>query len=270
MRYSMMSYTIARQGPTVFDIDKMLKLTRDLQMAGVDFVTLHGKPAAELRKRCDDLAIPVVCHTVMAGGMLSDKPEEIKKASDDVKASLDIAGVLGAPVIMAVTPGRPDLTRAESRRRYIQGLKPIMPLARKAGIGVTIENFPGKNSPFVIASDFFEGATALPGLGLTYDSGNTAGGEEPADSFARCAPFVVHAHFKDWTVLTSKEEGGNEMLNGLRFKSALIGEGILNHKAVLKAMQQAHYEGCINIEYEGNADPYEAIRKAVAYLRAME
>ena len=270
MRYSMMSYTIARQGPSVFDIDKMIQLTLDLQMAGIDFVTLHGQPVKELRRRCDDRGVPVVCYTVPAAGFYSDKPEEVRAASDDVKGALEIAVTLGAPVIMVVTPGRPDLPRSETRQRYIRGLQPIMPLAQAAGVKVTVENFPGKHSPFVTAADFQDAVAALPDLGLTFDSGNAASGEEPAESFTRCADRAWHAHFKDWTVLTSKEEGGHEMLNGLRFKPALIGEGVLNHKAVLKAMQKGNYGGCINIEYEGPADPYEAIRKAVDYLRSVE
>jgi sugar phosphate isomerase/epimerase len=270
MRYSMMSYTIARQGPTVFDIEKMLNLTLEIKMAGIDFVTLHGQKASDLRKRCDDKGIPVVCYTVPAMNLSSAVPAEVIKEQDEVKKAIEYAVILGAPVIMVVTPGRGDIPRAECRARYVDSMKSLMPLGRAAGVQLTVENFPGKGSPFVTAADFHDAANALPGLGLTFDSGNAASGEEPAESFMQCASAAVHAHFKDWTVLTSKEEGGTEMLNGLRFKPALIGEGVLNHKSVLKAMQQANYGGCINIEYEGPADPYEAIRKAVAYLRSME
>lgn len=270
MNYSMMSYTIARQGPSVFDIEKMLNLTKEIGMAGIDWVTLYGQPASDLRKRCDDKGIPVVCYTVPGSNLCSPNPAEVTKAQDDVKQALEYAVTLGAPCIMVVTPGRPDTPRAETRRRYVEAMKSLMPLGRKANVKITFENFPGKHSPFVTAADFQDAAAVLPGLGLTFDSGNAASGEEPAESFTKCASAAVHAHFKDWTVLTSKEEGGNEMLCGMRFKPALIGEGVLNHKAVLKAMQAAHYAGCINIEYEGPADPYEAIRKAVSYLRSVE
>jgi sugar phosphate isomerase/epimerase len=270
VNYSMMSYTIGRHGPAVFDIEKMLNLTQEIGMAGIDFVTLHGQKAADLRKRCDDKGIPVVCYTVPGSGLCSPNPEDVKKSQDDVKQALEYAVTLGAPCIMVVTPGRADTPRAETRRRYVDAMKNLMPLGRQAGVRITVENFPGKHSPFVTAADFQDAAALLPGLGLTFDSGNAASGEEPSESYLRCASETVHAHFKDWTVLTSKEEGGNEMLCGLRFKPALIGEGVLNHKAILKAMQQAHYNGCINIEYEGPADPYEAIRRAVSYLRSVE
>ena len=266
MRYSMMSYTIARQGPSVFDLNRMLRLTRELGLAGVDFVTLHGETALDLRKRCDDHGVPVVAHTIPGSGLIADTPEAVQKAQDAIRKGVADAVVLGAPVIMVVTPGRPDLFRSESRNRYIRGLVPILNDARAAGVTVTVENFPGKHSPFVTASDFHDAVEQLDDLYLTFDSGNAASGEEPAASFRRCAHRVRHAHFKDWTVLTASEPGGNEMRNGLRYKPALIGEGVLNHAAVLRAMAQAGYAGCINIEYEGSENPYEAIRRAVETL----
>jgi len=75
--------------------------------------------------------------------------------------------------------------------------------------------------------------------------------------------------FKDWTVLKRGKRGATEMLNGLRFKPALIGEGILNHKAVLKAMQQAHYGGVLTSSMKGTPIP-TSHPKAVAYLRTVE
>ncbi len=270
MRYSMMSYTIARHGPKVFDLDRMLRLAVELKMAGVDFVTLHGFSAAELKKRCEGYGLAVVCYTIPAGGLTSDRREEVERAKETLMRGVEDAAALGAPVIMVVTPGRDDVPRDEARRRYIEGIARCIEVAKPMNIRVTVENFPGKSSPFVTAEDFLAAAVQLPDLGLTFDSGNTAGGEDPADSFRRVAGRVAHAHFKDWVVLTARQAGGREMLNGLRYEPALIGEGILNHKAVLGAMGQSGYCGCINIEYEGPKDPYEATRAAVNYLRALE
>ena len=111
----------------------------------------------------------------------------------------------------------------------------------------------------------------MPGLQLTYDAGNAACGEDPVSSFEQCASYVVHAHFKDWDVLDQEAEGYRRMLDGRWRQPALIGEGAMDHRVVLRAMQRAGYDGCINIEYEGDAyDPYTATRKAVEYLRSIE
>jgi sugar phosphate isomerase/epimerase len=133
---------------------------------------------------------------------------------------------------------------------------------------LTIENFPGCASAFVTAADFHAAKRRVPGLKLTFDSGNAAGGEDPVASFRACAADIVHVHLKDWTVRDTPAEGYVPMLNGKHFRPALIGEGDMPTAAVWQAMREAGYRGFVNIEYEGNQIPAaEAMRRAVDYLR---
>jgi sugar phosphate isomerase/epimerase len=60
------------------------------------------------------------------------------------------------------------------------------------------------------------------------------------------------------------------MLDGRHYRSALIGEGAIDNRACLQAMKDAGYDGCINIEYEGDTYPAaEAVRRATSYLRGL-
>ena len=266
MKLSMMSYTMARQ-PN-FDVKRMFELTVELGFAGVDMVTCYDIPAADVRKMADDYGVPIVAHTFFAAIAAFDAKER-KEGLEKCKRSLEDAVTLGAPVVMIPTPPTAGVDRDAARRNWIEGLKLVVPMAAEAGVILTVENFPGKESPFVIADDVLEAIEAVPGLKLTYDNGNAASGEEPAQSFARCAEHVVHAHFKDWTVKDEPAEGYREMLDGKYYRPALVGEGVVDHAAVLAAMKAAGYDGCINIEYEN--DDYVAgdgIRKAADYLRA--
>ncbi len=268
MKLSMMTYTVSRQKEH-FDLRRMLRLTRELDLDGIDFVTLHDQDPRDLRHMCDDLAIPVVCHTFHADLNFPDAAGR-GPGLDNVKRGLDAAVELGAPVIMIPTPAKAEQDSATSRANWIAGLKEAAPLAADAGIVLTVENFPGKESPFVIADHLLEAVNAVDGFKITYDNGNAGSGEDPAESFERSAAHVVHAHFKDWDIKQEPEEGYRQMMDGRYYKSALIGEGSLNHKACLAAMDKAGYAGCINIEYEGNKyDPYEAITRAVEYLRSL-
>lgn len=268
MRYSMMSYTMARQPG--FNIKEMLKLTVDLKLDGVDFVTLYDQKAADLRKMTDDLGIPVVCHTFSAD-LNHPSPDERKAGLDACKRGVEAAVELGAPVVMLITPAKNGLDRHASRRNWIDGLKEASVFTRKAGIALTVENFPGEESPFVVAAEIMQAVNAVPGMKITYDNGNAATGEDPATSFTACAAHVVHAHFKDWDVSDTPQEGFRRMRDSRHYRSALIGEGAIDHAACLKAMKAAGYKGCINIEYEGNKyTAADAIRKAVDYLRALE
>jgi sugar phosphate isomerase/epimerase len=266
MKLSMMTYTVTRSPE--FDLVKMLELTKELELAGIDicFADKLGRPVKELRKMLDDYGIPVVCNTfgndINAPGMAE------KKWEDNLKAGLEEAVILGAPVIMIPTPGAPGLGREENRGNWLAVLGRGVELAGEYGIKMSIENFPGEDSPFVTADDFLDAVKEAPELKLTYDNGNAASGEEPAESFRRCSEHVVHAHFKDWYVSKEPAEGWRRMLDGQYYRSALIGEGAVDHASCIRAMEELGYKGCVNIEYEGNKyNPYEGIKKAAAYLR---
>lgn len=265
-----MSYTFARQ-PRYFDLAGMLDLGAELEMAGVDFVTLHDRKPRELRAMAEDRGLPVICHTFQAAGLGSSDAPARETAANDVKRGLEAAVDLGAPVVMIVPVPHEGVPRDVDRRNWIEGLKTVAVLAEDAGVALTVENFPGARSAFVTAADFLEAHAAVPSLKLTYDNGNAASGEPPAESFTQCAELVVHAHFKDWTIHDAECERGMKMLDGRYYRPALIGEGDIDHASCLRAMREAGYSGCIDIEYEGNEyPPAEAVRRAVAWLRKLE
>jgi len=178
---------------------------------------------------------------------------------------------MGAPVTMLVTPGKGDVPREQSQRNWIAGLAEVAPFARAAGVTLTIENFPGASSPFVTSADVIAAFRAVPGLKLTFDNGNcVTGGEDAALSFERSKEYVVHAHFKDWDALPGDGTEGMPGLDGRRYRAALIGEGIVDHRNCVAAMRTAGYSGYINIEYENNRYPaLDANRRALDYLRAL-
>jgi len=266
IKLSMMSYTMGRQ-PEHFDLEEMLKLTCELDLDGIDFVGLHDKTAKELRKMADDHGISVICHTFSADFNHEDDAA-LRAAVEGSKRGIDDAVELGAPVVMIPPGSKPGESRDVVRRRWTRGLKELQPIAREAGVILTVENFPGAASPFVIATDMLEAVREVPGFKITFDNGNAAGGEDPAESFRLCAQHVVHAHFKDWTIVGENE--GTRMLDGRWYKPALIGEGIVDHKSCLAAMEAAGYDGYINIEYEANDyKPADAVRRAADYLRGL-
>lgn len=266
MKFSTMTYTFARQ-PKHFDLERMLAFTAE-HMDGIDFVTLHDRQAKELRKRTDDLGIPVVCHTFFAQDLASPDAAQRRKGVDECKRGIEAAVILGAPVAMIPTPGNAEVTREALRRRWIEGLKAAVPFALDAGVTLTVENFPGQDSPFVLADDFLEAQAEIPDLWLTYDNGNAGSGEDSAASFRQCAKQVVHAHFKDWDIVDTPTEGFRPMLDGRHYRPALIGEGNIDQRACLQAMVEAGYNRFVNIEYENQKyDPFEATRRAVEHLR---
>lgn len=265
MKLCMMTYTMARQG---YKVEDFIRTAVDCGLKGIDWVTTYGRGPEELRKMSEDAGLEIACHTFFLGKFVAGEANWL----DEAKRSVHDAVVLGAPVVMIPTPPRREtVDRNAYRREWIDALKQIAPLTDDAGIVLTVENFPGKYSPFVTADDFFEAQKEIPQLRLTYDNGNSASGEDPAVSFGACADYVAHAHFKDWDIIDSPAEGFREMLDGRYYRSALIGEGNVDTAACWKAMTEYGYRGYINIEYENNKYPADkAVRKAIEYLNSLD
>ena len=262
MKLCMMSYTMARQGVGVDDI---IRCAVELDLEGIDWVSTYDRTAQELKALSDKAGLTIAAHTF---GLPAFSAGEGWR--DAARRGLDDAVTLGAPVVMIPTGLCPDLPREEFRKLWIDALAQIAPWARQAGVALTIENFPGLDSAFVTAADFFEAKRQVPDLKLTFDDGNAAGGEDPVASFRACAADVVHIHLKDWYVRTTPADGYRPMLDGRYFKSVLIGEGDMPTAACWQAFREAGYGGFVNIEYEGDDIPAEeAMRRAVGYLRSL-
>ena len=259
MKYSMMTYTVMRQGG--YTPADCVRIASDLGMEGIDWVSTYGEDPKLLRKMSVDAGLTVAAHTFFI------KTCDVAEAREIASQRMDNAVLLGAPLVMIPPAPFAGVTDPdENRRRWAEVLAAVFPLAEERGLVLTVENFPGAASAVVTAADFYELKKAVPALKLTFDDGNAAGGEDPVASLKACLEDVVHVHFKDWVF--SSAPGGKPMKNGLYASPALVGEGDVPTCAVEKVLADAGYAGFINIEYENNVYPAEeAVRRALAYLK---
>ena len=267
MKFSMMSYTMARgdwgKNP---DIKELCQFTRKLGLDGIDWVTTYGVAPQKVRKITDDYGLKTVCYTFFTDINFSEEKDR-QPGLDKIKEGIEAALILGTDKIMLPIGGKEGLSRDESRRNVIAGLKDAVKLGKEAGITVTVEHFPDCRGPFIISADINEAIREVPDLRITLDNGNVlTGGEDPVQGFLNSKDSIVHAHFKDWTLAAEGE--GKKGLDGRYYSAALIGEGVVDHRAVLKVMQDAGYKGYINLEYEGSKyNPAEAVVKALKTLQ---
>lgn len=257
MNFSMMTYTMMRQkGYTPEDC---VRVAEELQMEGIDWVTTYGKDPAYLRKLSADAGLAMAAYTFFI-----PKDQDLQGQLDHAAKELDAACTLEVPLVMIPPCPLKDGSREEHFKQWMEILAGIAPMARSRNLMMTIENFPGLTSPFVTSADFYAAKKEIPELKLTFDNGNAFFGEDPVESVQKCFPDIVHVHLKDW----QESPDGRPMLNGRKYVSALIGEGVVDSRATVKALQEAGYQGYINIEYEDDKYPADqAIRKVLADLR---
>ncbi len=265
MKISMMSYTMAR-GPwgKANDVAELCRFTQRLGLDAIDWVTTYDHDPAEVREITDDFGLRNICYT-FSTRIHSPDDATRQAALDRIRPELDTAVALGADKVMMVVGALPDVPRDQARPYALEGLARAVGLGNEAGITVTIEHFPGTNSPFATSADMNDAVKAVPGLKITYDNGNVfTSGEDPADAFRNSSEHIVHAHFKDWELA----DDGLLGQDGRHYRGALIGEGLVAPEPCVRAMHEAGYEGYINFEYEGDEyDPAEAMTKGVPMLR---
>jgi 3-oxoisoapionate decarboxylase len=142
---------------------------------------------------------------------------------------LEIAGVLGAPLIRVALTGvlcgdraisnPPWLTRVAGVR---EKLGRFAPFAAAAGKTIGIENHQDFTSHELVAlCDEFG-----PSVGITYDTGNSFPvAEAPLDFTRVVAPHVRHVHLKDYNVQSTPE--------GFRLVRSALGDGAVPFAAIL-------------------------------------
>ena len=261
MKYSMMTYTLMRQG--TFTPADCVRVAAELKMEGIDWVTTYGEDPALLRKMSEDAGLVIAAHTFFL------RPAEGETDISVAERSLDNACILGAPVVMIPTPPIAGVaSREENHKLWCERLAAVAPLAEKRNLVFTVENFPGALSPFVTADDFYSAKAQIPSLKLTFDNGNASTGEDQLDSLKRCFKDIVHVHLKDWDRSETAVEGMRAMLDGAYYKPALIGEGCVDSRAAVKLLEELGYDGFINIEYEGSKYPADqGVKQVLEYLR---
>ncbi len=103
------------------------------------------------------------------------------------------------------------------------------PRAADAGRVLAIENHQDFTSAELVA--FCE--EAGPGVGITFDMGNTFPvAEAPLDFTRRIAPFVRHVHLKDYRVQFTEE--------GYRLVRCAIGDGAVPYPAMIALLAEHH------------------------------
>jgi sugar phosphate isomerase/epimerase len=118
---------------------------------------------------------------------------------------------------------RPDAVETDRR------LREVLPEYEEAGVTLALETYEQVGSTELVA---VVRNLRSPRLGIVLDPANTVAAlEHPADVTARCLPFVVNWHVKDFAF--SRKDGWV----GFALTSTPLGEGLLDYDGVKAALE---------------------------------
>ena len=162
---------------------------------------------------------------------------------------IDHSADLGAPVcrIFASKKTPDGATDEEVLANVIANLEAALTYAEKRGVILGLENHDFvKNIDYLMkVLDAFN----TPWLGVTWDSANLYPTPDPYAELARIAPYAVTAQVKIMTRVNGEEVQAD-------------------YAKLIRVLTKANFSGHVVLEYEENEDPYTAIPKFAADVRA--
>ncbi|HEU5077694.1 MAG TPA: sugar phosphate isomerase/epimerase [Opitutaceae bacterium] len=211
----------------------------------LDFVDLTLEPPAAatwrvdpkaVRRLLDDHGLDVIGHTAYYLPIASSFESLRRAAVDELKRAADHFAAIGARWMNVHPDGHaPFIDDRSVVQRNIDSLRELAAYGKSVGIGVMLENVPGRfNSVAQLEPIFF----GVPEAGLHLDIGhsnlsvpyNTAG-----ELISRFATRLAHVHLHD-------NRGGSADLH------LALGMGNLNVPLHLRDLRAAGYDGTITLE----------------------
>lgn len=274
MKFSLMTYTMwPLMNSGKMSLVDMLKFAHDTGFKAVEFTIsdFDRDSPANIKQALQACELDLSCingHYSLA----ARSGDRFNQAVEDAKKMVDIAADYGCERVMVVPALRPDVEGFEDRSRaagrIAEGLNLLVDYARSCRVIVTVEDFPLLLFPLSTIREVQFLLDAVPGLRLTLDNGNfLPGGENLMEAYARFKPYIENVHIKDWE--PSPEGQGILCQDGTGIRGGSHGQGLIDQKELLLALQKDGYSKYLSFEYEGVLDHGEETKKGLKYLMSI-
>jgi sugar phosphate isomerase/epimerase len=218
-----------------------IKMMKELQLTYVSIKDFHlpmkdsPDALAQGRKEFDAAGLKV-----MSGGNISLKKE------DEIKKNFEYAKACGFPMIVCI-PSRTTVKAVEAA-------------VKEYNIKAAIHNHGPEEKDFPSPESVLEAIKGMdPRMGLCMDVGHTErAGSDPVKMVSVAGARLFDLHVKDLKNLTAKDSQCD------------VGDGMIPFPKLFRALQKAGYKGCVNLEYEINADkPMTGMQRSYSYMRGV-
>jgi len=234
-------------GPGKYDMITVMPLMKELGMKGVALNDMWMKSydkdyCLKIKQAAKQNGL-VIAGLICGGNLATDDEEARKRQIETNKMKLQAAHYLGAKIVRFDLGSTGDESRdgTDGVQRCIAAFKELLPLAKKFGIKLTIENHGGVSKKADYILEVIKG-TDPKWVGSCLDFKNW-----PADILyeenAKLAPYAYHTHAKAHSFKPDGEESSIEF------------------GRILKMLKDANYRGAISIEFEGGGDQIEGVKK---------
>lgn len=239
-RVSLMTFPMLRDTVAgTMNARKIVALAAQNGIGCLDLINLDEKTSEKYIEAMQGSGIKSGCYSASVG-CLKSKQEII----EGVRRAVRVAKILGSEMIMLIPAGLATLGRFKKMGRtrsvdiLVQYFRCAVDIASAEGISVMFENMPDVSSYLKTADECEKLLTAVPGLKLAFDSGNTLTCGTPAIEFyEKLREYIAHIHVRDVKPVC-----------GI-LKTCCYGKGRIALKPLLEKMLSDGYDGLFAIEY---------------------
>lgn len=229
-----------------------------MQELHLDFIDLTLEPPlaatwklkpSEVAAKIKDAGLGIVGHTAFYLPIASNFPSLRRTALDELKRAVEFFAALGARWMNVHPDGHaPFMDEPVIVRRNIESLLELIEFARPHGIGIMLENVPGRFNSVTQLAPIFAG---VPELGLHLDIGhsNLSVAQNTApEMIGYFTQRLAHVHLHD-------NRGGHADLH------LALGMGDLDTAMLIRTLRASGYDRTITLEV------FSRDRHFVAYSR---
>ena len=167
-----------------------------------------------------------------------------------IATAIEAARFLGSPILRLTLGGESDDRSAVGRA--VDMLRGVLPVAVASGMRLALENHDGLSSQAGVLEEVTGAFAAIASAGATaigvcLDLGHFAEGDRQA-GIARLAPLAIHVH----APARAFDERGEETT--------------IDYRSAMQTLRKSGYDAAISVEYTGDEEPRESIRKTKALV----
>jgi sugar phosphate isomerase/epimerase len=179
----------------------------------------------------------LICWSIDSDLTANEGPDR-QKQKGYLAAAIEAADYLSAPLIRLTIGGEKDDWAAYDRA--VELMSSVLPVAIARNVKFAVENHGGLSAEPAVLAEFVQHFHS-PHLGVCLDFGNFEG--DRMIGMQTLAPHAIHVHAKAREFNPSGEEKH------------------IDYRMCLSALKAVGYNGVISIEYEGDGDPVDGIKR---------
>ena len=200
----------------------------------------------EIKTLCTELGLTISCVSATNNFTVASQ-EELDREIEHVKGFVDVASILGAPLVRIFAGVSSQLTDDEVWANVVAAIRECAEYALEHGIMLALVNHGGFMDDQILR--IIEDVD-MENFKVTMDLGNF--GTDPNiiyKAMENVAPHTIFVHAKC-----------------MEFTEDYL-EKTLDYKRIMKILDDAGFNGFLSIEFEGPGEEKEEVGKAVAMLR---